>query len=447
MTIIANEGFVPLKELLDGEVELKRIFFTNEDLWNNRTDIEVSPDAYQRFFQADEAWQQLYLASFYNPMIVIPEIALRVGEYIPKGLAEVMDGCQRVSTSFAFKENKVSLPNIENLKFWTDPDDNHYDLRNNFWRDLPRPAKEQFDNYQMHAQVYKDITPEQAGFLFVEVLNNSNTLNAQEKRQAISSDMSRQVQEWARLDNHGMFDTKSDNMTLKYIAGAEHKRLDVDKTLAEVCYMLSTDDFLKTGTTGKTIDLFYREQANLYQNDFKTKKFVERVLTQVEHGFKGFTTAKTLALKPWRNYVYLYSKMLKANIKVDPIEFVKVYKTAIKNLKDKKLVADGLTGTPYELRMRGNGAEDTKVALKLLEMEMSKVSFKQTQLDSRRTFTDEEVAHAYEEQKGICAICGEHMGEFDRTLIHGDHFLLYKDGHPTTPDNCDAVHASCNWRK
>ena len=139
--------------------------------------------------------------------------------------------------------------------------------------------------------------------------------------------------------------------------------------------------------------------------------------------------------------------MLKANIKVDPIEFVKVYKTAIKNLKDKKLVADGLTGTPYELRMRGNGAEDTKVALKLLEMEMSKVSFKQTQLDSRRTFTDEEVAHAYEEQKGICAICGEHMGEFDRTLIHGDHFLLYKDGHPTTPDNCDAVHASCNWRK
>ena len=77
---------------------------------------------------------------------------------------------------------------------------------------------------------------------------------------------------------------------------------------------------------------------------------------------------------------------------------------------------------------------------------MSKVSFKQTRLDSKRTFTREEVANAYEEQNGICAICGEHMGEFDEN-VHGDHFLLYKDGHPTTPDNCDAVHASCNWRK
>ena len=438
---------VQLSDLLDGKVDanVQRVFFTNQDLWNMREEIEVSPDAYQRFFHADYDWQQLYVASFFNPMVVIPEIALRVGENIPRKSGEVMDGCQRVSTGFAFKMGDVALPEIDALKYWTDKNESVYDLRGNRWKDLPRTAKETFEGYEMAAQVYKDLTPEQAGWTFVSVLNNTNTLNAQEKRQAISSDMSRTVQQWARLNPLGMFDTK-DGMTLDYIAGAEHKRLDVDKTLAELCYMLSTDDFLKTGTTGKTIDAFYKEQARDCQNKFPTMKITKDVLKFAEQSFKGFPTAKTIALKPWRNYCYLVSKFLKAKIDIDPIEFIKVYKNAVKNLKDKSLVQDGLTGTPYELRMRGNGAEDTKVALEMLELEMSKVSFKQTQLDSKRTFTREEVANAYEEQNGICAICGEDLGEFNEN-IHGDHFLLYKDGHPTTPDNCDAVHASCNWRK
>ena len=436
---------VQLSDLLDGKVFAQRVFFTNKDLWNMREEIEVSPDAYQRFFHADYDWQQLYIASFFNPMVVIPEIALRVGKNIPKGSGEVMDGCQRVSTGFAFKAGEVALPEIDSLKYWIDKNESHHDLRGRRWRDLPRTAKDTFEEYQMAAQVYKDLTPEQAGWTFVSVLNNTNTLNAQEKRQAISSDMSRTVQQWARLNPLGMFDT-TDGITLDYIAGAEHKRLDVDKTLAELCYMLSTDDFLKTGTTGKTIDLFYREQAKDCQNKFPATKITKEVLTFAEQSFKGFPTAKTIALKPWRNYCYLVSKFLKAKITIDPIEFIKVYKTAVKNLKDKSLVQDGLTGTPYELRMRGNSAEDTRVSLEMLELEMSKVNFKQTKLDSKRTFTREEVANAYEEQNGKCAICGEDLGEFNEN-VHGDHFLLYKDGHPTTPDNCDAVHASCNWRK
>ena len=436
----------PLSELLEGNVTSQRIFFTNKDLWNNKPDIAVNPSAYQRNFQAEMKWQQLYCASFYNPMIVIPEIALRVGEGIPNGfLAEIMDGCQRISTAFDFKDNKITLPDdVPELKFWEDKNGGVFDLRNKTYSELPMSAKQAFNNYEMAAQVYQDISPERAGFLFVEVLNNTNTLNAQEKRQAISSDMSRTVQQWARLNPLGMFELVGKD--LKLIAGAEHKRLDVDKTLAEVVYMLSTDDFLKTGTTGKTIDTFYREQARKYQNKFPKKATVKKVLSFVDQSFRSHSTAKTLALKPWRNYCYFVSKFFNNKIDIDPIEFIKVYMTAIRNQKDKSLIFDGLTGTPYELRMRGNGAEDTRVALELLEDEMNKQNFQKVKRDPQRTFTREQVAEAYDDQGGICAFCHSKMPSFGPD-IHGDHILMWKEGNPTTPDNCDALHASCNWRK
>ena len=50
--------------------------------------------------------------------------------------------------------------------------------------------------------------------------------------------MSIQIQNWTRFDDiHPMFETKT-NGDLKYIKGANHSRLDVDKTLAELVYML-----------------------------------------------------------------------------------------------------------------------------------------------------------------------------------------------------------------
>jgi 5-methylcytosine-specific restriction endonuclease McrA len=77
---------------------------------------------------------------------------------------------------------------------------------------------------------------------------------------------------------------------------------------------------------------------------------------------------------------------------------------------------------------------------------MSLVTYESTQLDEQRTFPRDVVKQSYFEQDGICAICGTRMPEFGED-IHGDHVLLYKDGNPTSPDNCDAVHASCNLRK
>ena len=108
---------------------------------------------------------------------------------------------------------------------------------------------------------------------------------------------------------------------------------------------------------------------------------------------------------------------------------------------------EGLTGSPYELRMRGNGAEDTKVALELIRDEMNSLGFYSVLLDPKRTFTKDQVAQAFRDQNGLCAICSEEMPGEIGTDIHGDHILEYKDGNPTTQENCAAVHSTCNWRK
>ena len=244
-----------------------------------------------------------------------------------------------------------------------------------------------------------------------------------------------------------MFETKT-NGDLKYIKGANHSRLDVDKTLAELVYMLQNSrkqDFTKTGTTGKVITDFYREQAEDSPEKFDNANFVKRVLSLVNQGVRGVKTGKEMGLKQWRNYAYLVGEITANGNKIDPLEFLKVYRKAVDNLK-KVPAMEGLTGSPYELRMRGNGGEDTKVALELIRDEMNVIGFSKVLQDKQRIFTRDQVRIAFDEQEGICAICKEEMPEFNED-VHGDHILLYKDGHPTTQENCAAVHSTCNWRK
>ena len=444
-----------LKQYLDGMHRgnpPREVFFVEDFVNESNVDgrINLTPKAYQRNFHADKAWQQQFLVSFFVEGIVIPEIALRLGENIPEDWdSEVMDGCQRVSTILAFVRGEVDLPEVDALKaIMFDGAPMTEDLRGLSYKKLPPLAKDHFGNQGLGAMLYYDIDSLRAGFLFTDVLNNTNTLNPQEKRQAIASPMSIQIQNWTRFDQvHPMFETKT-NGDLKYIKGANHSRLDVDKTLAELVYMLQNSrkqDFTKTGTTGKVITDFYKEQALYSPEKFDNAGFVQRILSLVNQGVRGVKTGKEMGLKQWRNYAYLVGEITANGNKIDPLEFLRVYRKAVDNLK-KVPAMDGLTGSPYELRMRGNGGEDTKVALQLIRDEMNVIGFAKVLQDKQRIFKRDQVRIAFDEQKGICAICKEEMPEFNED-VHGDHILLYKDGHPTTQENCAAVHSTCNWRK
>jgi len=441
----------------------ERMSFTVGEYWKQKTVIELSPKQYQRYFRADIDWQEQFMKSFFVSDIIIPEIALRFGTGIPVGLVETMDGCQRMSTLITFRENEVCLPNDDELEFVkVKGADYTFDLRGKTYTELPSVVKDSFDNYKLTSMVYYNLTAERAGIIFVEVLNNQNKLEAQEKRQAISSAMSRWVQETSRFNPIEVHDTKTVNgktkqcksvfqvidgkpSTLKWLSKAEHTKLGADQCLAEIIYMISSDTWKSQGVTGAMVTKFYKIQAEKFQDEFNSN-LIEQVLIFVNQSMRQVPKAKTLAFKPFRNYCVMYSEMYKAKVSVDPINFMICYLESIKNLSDKKLCAEGMSNTPYQSRMRGNGKEDTTTTIDMLWKEMAKVKYKSVQLDKTREFTREEVEKAYWKQKQICPICETEMPEFGPD-IHGDHVLLYKDGNPTTSDNCDAVHASCNLRK
>ena len=275
---IKNSRSALMEELPENIDVKKRIFFTVKEFWEFKGVIELSPVQYQRYFRADTSWQQQFMKSFFVFDVIIPEIALRFGKHIPKGEVEVMDGCQRMSTIMLFKDNKLTLPDDDDLKSVYIPGvDYSLDLRGKNWKQLRQSVRDYIDNYELQSQVYYDLTPARAGEIFVEVLNNQNTLVHQEKRQAISSSMSRWVQDTARFTPYDCATNKKVCSSVFELVGPEklahlkwfkpskdghHLKLGVDQCLAEIVYMTLSEDWKRTGCAASVITNFYKNKIN-----------------------------------------------------------------------------------------------------------------------------------------------------------------------------------------
>lgn len=61
-----------------------------------------------------------------------------------------------------------------------------------------------------------------------------------------------------------------------------------------------------------------------------------------------------------------------------------------------------------------------------------------------RTFSQAQKVAAYERQKGICPLCGEH---YEMKDMHGDHIIPWSKGGKTLPDNCQMLCTTDNIKK
>ena len=61
-----------------------------------------------------------------------------------------------------------------------------------------------------------------------------------------------------------------------------------------------------------------------------------------------------------------------------------------------------------------------------------------------RAFNDSEKRQKYEEQGGICPICGMH---FKIEEMEADHIIPWSDGGKTRLDNCQMLCKDCNRKK
>lgn len=423
--------------------------------------LDIKPLEYQRNFQADVEWQRLLVASVFDPLILIPEITMRVGANLPDDVdGENMDGLQRIGSIQAFYNGEITLPEIDSLEnFYLPNEEEPVDIRNTSWKQLlsqfPLVA-EFFNNYAMSVMIYGNISAVQAAHIFVNILNNNNDLNAQEKRQAIKSYVSRLVQRLARGiagTQHKLFeDDGKSSYRCKNIGKADHTRLEVDKTVAELCYMIAKElELPKTGTTSNVITKFYQSASINFVEEFP---FEKRLLDALDTIMKGFNatkraSAKFLSLKEIRNLAFIISQLKKDKVKIDPAKFFDLYIDTLVDLKDKKYISSSdLTQTPYQLVMRGNQGSDTMTAINMIKSKMAELMDEDDpavlDIDPRVSFPKETVAKKFDEQEGKCALCGEPM-EFD--TCHGDHIKPRSLGGRTEEYNCQATHSDCNIKK
>lgn len=61
-----------------------------------------------------------------------------------------------------------------------------------------------------------------------------------------------------------------------------------------------------------------------------------------------------------------------------------------------------------------------------------------------RVFNDAQKLAAYERQKGVCPLCGEH---FELAQMHGDHIVPWSKGGKTVPENCQMLCTTDNIKK
>lgn len=61
-----------------------------------------------------------------------------------------------------------------------------------------------------------------------------------------------------------------------------------------------------------------------------------------------------------------------------------------------------------------------------------------------RAFDEKTRRKVYEQQRGVCPICGK---IFDYEFMEADHIIPWKKGGRTTLDNCQMLCMECNRRK
>ena len=293
-----------------------------------------------------------------------------------------------------------------------------------------------------------NITDTWAAHVFVKVLNNSNALTDQEKRNAERSFLARFVRKTSRFkDAHDLFETVGvNNFELKHV-NISHKKLGVDQMIAELATMMVFGP-KDLGTTSSKVDKLYKDERFIKKFPYKNaiKETLKIALSGIDRNqnMKEIFTPKVL-----RNYLYILHDMHNMNYRVNADKFMALYVTAHAELKKRteaeKKAHPTFTKSDYSIHMSNNVHKDNKAALDMMMTKMLELSngSQFNLVDPKRFYTKEEVARMAILQKNICKRCDKELG--DNPV--GAHGYSWTQGSLTVTDEGYAAHKYCNWEE
>jgi len=417
--------------------------------------IDTSPREYQREKVAKLHWQQNLILTVLNDEVAfIPEIHIRVIRFknqgIPQWKIELLDGQQRTTTLIDFKRNKFALPaGIDQITL----DGHNFDVSGKKFSEIPQPLQEKFNNYMLFSSNYVNITDREAAHLFIDVLNNTNEMNAQEKRNAMRGPLAQWIRDTARFKDtrHELFERlphkkNAGEFVMKYFSsGFGTGRMQSDEWLAQLFYL--TKKGWTTGITQNNLTQWYidcNSDSGIYSSP-KNKTWIDD--RQMMEGI--LKDSKDLISKVHKDHkkklssmvtlvMCLFYQELKSTYrKVDKTQFAAKFFRVYDEWSDTRLQKySGLLqwdnkkalGQFKSLFGGKNKNAVNSIRMVLVDHNLSQDNLSDwgiVEVDSRRTFSPEEIERKWIEQGCKCYYTGE---DLDLEECVGDHGIPWSWG-------------------
>jgi hypothetical protein len=468
---IAEEHFGKTKkaESYNGDVSVD--YLTNA----RSPQIETGAREYQREKVASLGWKQkIMLTVIANGYRKIPQIHIRVIKTHNGFRFELVDGQQRITSIIDFVKGKYPLPNTPEFNLG-----NGIDVRGKKFEDLPSNIKTQILGYRISCLWYENLSDEQTADLFINVLNNTNSMKPQEIRNAVRGFLSTLIRNTCRFDErHDLFersisDGKRKQQTLKHFSNSFtlSGRMEVDEWLSELIYMQDNGyrngvsqnkhtqwikDVQATGGKYSTETQFNEFNENMVQ---PLLSFSYNVITNVPSELKYKLTPLLSQI------LILYGLELKNKYgKIDIPTYIQKFFVVYdkwSNTKDKLYANEIMWGTdkngtqpgeqmePFNKLFGGRNSKAIGTITYVLDKELAldEDSFGVVEIDVRN-FTKPQIIQKWEEQGRKCFFTGQTIELKD---IAGDHYIPrswgIKKGGVTEVTNLAVTSKKLNLRK
>jgi len=439
-------------------------------LTNARTpQIETGAREYQREKVAPLNWKQLVMLTVIaNGYRKIPQVHIRVINEDSGFKFELVDGQQRITSIIDFVNNEYALPNTSEFNLG-----NGLDVRGKKFEDLPSNIKTQILEYRISCLWYENLSDEQTADLFINVLNNTNTMKPQEIRNAVRGYLSSLIRNTARFEErHDLFerittDGKRKKQHLKLFSTGFKLtgRMEVDEWLSELIYL--QDNGYRNGISQpKHTQWITDVQAvnGKYSTKVQFDEFNELVIQPLlSFSYEVITSVPSelkYKLSPMLSQMLilygleLKNKYGKLDIPTYTKKFFEVY-DKWSNTNDKLYANELMWGTtneqmePFNKLFGGKNRKAIGTITYVLdkELELDEDSFGVVEIDVRN-FSKAQIIQKWEEQDRKCFFTGESLELKD---IAGDHYIPrswgMKKGGLTEIDNLVVTSKKLNQKK
>ena len=438
---------------------------------NNSPTIETGAREYQREKVAPLSWKQLIMLTVIsNGYRKIPQVHIRVIKAGKTYRLELIDGQQRISSIIDFIRGGYSLPNTDNFNLG-----NGIDVRGMNISDIRETypqLHQQILGFRISCLWYENLSDEQTADLFINVLNNTNSMKPQEIRNAVRGFLSEYIRNSARFEDRlDLFertftDGKNKKQRLKHFSDSFslNGRMEVDEWLSEMIFYVQNGyrngvsqpkhtqwikDVQASGGSLSSIEDFESFKEDTID---PFMKFSNDIITSVPANFRyKLTSMLSQAL-----IMYGYELKIKYGKLITDVyvsKFFDVY-DRWSNTDDKLYMNESMFGKedqmqPFNKLFNGKNKTAFSTIAYVLDKELSldADSFGFIEIDAR-DFTKPQIIQKWEEQGRKCYFTGKPLELKD---IAGDHYIPrswgVKKGGVTEIDNLVVTSKKLNVRK